>query len=192
MTQPVQSADDFLFGGGGASAKFPTVGTVVEGLITDKGVVQETDFKTKEKAFFKDGNPKMQLVVTLKTEQRDPEKEGDKGLRKVYASVDMKRAIAQAAKDKGLKELPIGAHLRILFKREVPTDAGSPKKEYEAIITPAADLSLAIGETTPLAQPAVAASTAAANPFAGVSPELLQVLAAAQAEAAKNAAQAIG
>jgi hypothetical protein len=177
-------ADDFLFGGGVPSASFKTIGQSIRGVIVGKGVVQKTDFKTKEKLFYKDGNPIEQLVVTLKTNERDPERDSDDGTRKVYASNSMKSSIALAARKAGLKTLSEGATMEITFVREVPSDAGSPKKEYDVVITPAsavaadAALQASAPATTAVAQPAAQATATAApaTPGIEVSPELLAAL----------------
>jgi hypothetical protein len=60
--------DDFLMAAGGApSAKFETPGTSVTGKITDLQVRQQTDVRTREPLNWPNGDPKMQLVVTLQT-----------------------------------------------------------------------------------------------------------------------------
>lgn len=121
MTTPQQytapSADDFLMGGGGApSAKFPAFGTVVGGRITERPTVeQQRDIKSGEKKFWGDGNPMMQLVVTVQTDQRDPEVDEDDGRRRLFVKSHMKQAIADAVRAAGAKGLEVGGILTVTY-----------------------------------------------------------------------------
>ena len=71
---------DFLGGGGVPSGKFGAHGDVVGGVIAiEPEQRQQTDYKTGEGLTWKDGSPRMQLVVTVQTDLRDPEVEDDFG-----------------------------------------------------------------------------------------------------------------
>lgn len=179
MTQPVHvpNADDMLFGGGAPSISLKTIGEFVEGPVVDKGVVHKTKFGTQDKEYYKDGNPIWQLVLSIQTNLRDPERHGDDGVRRIFASPQLKVEIAKALKSANMTSLPLGARLRITFVREVPSaGGGSPKKEYSVVFTAPADA--AIAESIPVTPVQVAAPVQAANPLAGLSPELLAALAA--------------
>ena len=62
--------NDFLMGGGGKAASFEEVGVVCEGEIIDARLAQQTDMDTNAPLFWTDGRPRMQLVLTLQTEER--------------------------------------------------------------------------------------------------------------------------
>lgn len=153
MTTPQQqntpaapSADDFLMGGGGApSAKFPAFGTVVGGRITEKPTVeQQRDISTGEKKFWKDGNQMMQLVVTVQTDQRDPEIDEDDGRRRLFVKSHMKSAIADAVRATGAKGLEVGGILTVTYTGDgAVTQRGfNAPKLYTATYTPAATVAL--------------------------------------------------
>lgn len=140
------SADDFLMGGGGApSAAFPSIGTTLTGRVTEKpSVEQQRDISTGEKKFWNDGNPMMQLVVTLQTEQRDPSIEDDDGRRRLFVKSQMKNAIADAVRAAGAKGLEVGGTLTVTFTHELPPKQRgfSPMKQYAAQYVPAAQAEL--------------------------------------------------
>lgn len=198
MTQPTQAApnaDDFLSGGGAPSVSFKNIGDVLEGTVVAKDVVHKTKFGTTEKEYYKDGNPIWQLVVTLQTNLRDPDRDGDDGKRRIFAPPQMKVEISKAVKAAGLKTLPLGTHLRIRFEREVPNSGsggGSPKKEYSVVVTSPADVALdaatppaTVATATTSAAPAVNTAAPSTVPnLADASPELLALLSQmAQAQA---------
>jgi hypothetical protein len=133
-----QSVSDFLLGGGGASAKFTNLGDNVTGTITvTPQLRQQTEYKTKKPKFWDDGQPMMQVVVTLQTSLRDPSVENDDGTRNVYIKGDMQRAVRDALRAAGAKGLEVGGTLTIVFVGEEPTE-GDPKKLYQATYVPAA------------------------------------------------------
>lgn len=147
MTTPQQqyqapSADDFLMGGGGApSAKFPTPGTIVGGRITEKPTVeQQRDIKTGDKKFWGDGNPMMQLVVTVQTQERDPQVEDDDGRRRLFVKGQMKNAIADAVRAAGARGLEVGGTLTLTYTHDgAVTQRGfNPPKQYTASYVAAA------------------------------------------------------
>jgi hypothetical protein len=142
MSTPQQSADDFLMGGGGApSAKFGGYGVTVGGRITEPAQVQQQrDVQTGEKKFWKDGNPMMQLVVTVQTDQRDPMLADDDGRRRLFVKGQMKTAIQDAVKLAGARGLEVGGHLQVTYTHDGPKSnpAFSAPKQYRAQYTPAA------------------------------------------------------
>lgn len=200
MTTPQQqykapSADDFLMGGGGApTAKFPTPGASVGGRITEKPTVeQQRDISTGEKKFWSDGNPMMQLVVTVQTEERDPEIEEDDGQRRIFVKGQMKQAIADAVRSVGGKGLEVGGTLTVTYSHdgEVKQRGFNPPKQYRAQYTPAATNALhtpdpGVPQTAPQ-QPAAASPVPAAVP--GLTQEQLAAAMANPATAALLAQQ---
>ena len=197
MTTPQQhqapNADDFLMGGGGApTAKFPTPGTVVAGRITEKpSVEQQRDIQTGETKFWPDGNPMMQLVVTVQTELRDPTIDEDDGRRRLFVKGVMKNAIADAVRNAGARGLEVGGTLAVTYTHDgqAKQRGFSPPKQYTATYTPAAQAALHTPDpgTAPAPQqyaaPAPVPAPATAPP-AGMSP---QQYAAAQQNPATQA-----
>ncbi|MFD7990764.1 hypothetical protein [Streptomyces mexicanus] len=159
-------ANSFLMGGGGApTAKFPTPGTVVGGRITEPPTVeQQRDIQTGEKKFWADGNPMMQLVVTVQTDQRDPSIEDDDGRRRIFVKGQMKNAVADAVRNAGAKGLEVGGILRVRYTHDgTPKQRGfSAPKQYEAHYTPAAQAEFGTPAAAPAPAPAPAAPPAPA------------------------------
>lgn len=200
MTTPQQqykapSADDFLMGGGGApTAKFPTPGTTVGGHITEKPTVeQQRDISTGDAKFWSDGNPMMQLVVTVQTTERDPEIEDDDGRRRLFVKGQMKQAIADAVRAVGGKGLEVGGTLTVTYSHdgEVKQRGFNPPKQYRAQYTPAAtnalhtpDPGVAAPQPQQYAAPAAPAATPAPPAVPGLTPEQLQAAMANPATAA--------
>jgi hypothetical protein len=133
------SANDFLLGGGGKSAKFDQVGDTITGDIVSTEVRQQTDMKDGSPLVWENGDPRMQLVVTLATDLRDDE--DDDGHRAVYVKGskafgsrslhDAVRAAVQAANAKGLEP---GGRLTVSYVGTEPakTRGYSDRKLYEA------------------------------------------------------------
>lgn len=177
------NADDFLMGGGGApTAKFPTPGAILTGRITEKPTVeQQRDIQTGEKKFWPDGNPMMQLVVTVQTDERDPSIEDDDGRRRLFVKGVMKNAIADAVRAAGARGLEVGGTLTVTYTHDgIAKQRGfSPPKQYSAQYQPAAQAELMA--PAPPAQPQYVAP--AQNPATAA---LLAQQQAAQAAAAQT------
>ena len=130
-------ANSFLMGGssGAPTAKFPTPGTVIGGRITEPPKLeQQRDIKSGEKKFWKDGDPMMQVVVTVQTDQRDPAIEDDDGKRRLFIKGQMKNAVSDAVRATGAPGLEVGGTLHVRFTHELPASGPgmSPPKQYEA------------------------------------------------------------
>lgn len=141
MTTPM-NADDFLMSGGGApSAKFPVIGTTVSGPITEKPIVQQQrDPKDGSPKVWNDGNPMMQLVVTVQSGQNDPAVADDDGRRRIFVKGQMKTAIQDAVRTVGARGLEVGGVLSVTYVRdgEKSNPAFSAPKQYTASYTAAA------------------------------------------------------
>lgn len=137
--------NSFLMGGSGKSAKFETVGTVVEGtIVTQPTLRQQTDIKTGALKTWDNGDPVQQLVVQLQTDARDDAE--DDGVRNLYVSGGFKRAslqkaVADAVKTAKAPGLAVGGHLAVKFTGEEPPTAKgmNPAKLYQAKYTPPTD-----------------------------------------------------
>lgn len=101
----------FLMGSGGRSAKFENVGDTVVGYIQHTEVRQQTDIKTGAVKTWDNGDPMMQLVVTLETEARDDD--DDDGVRSIYVKGQMQKAVADAVRKAGARGLAIGGKLGV-------------------------------------------------------------------------------
>lgn len=145
MSTPI-NANDFLMGGAGApSAKFPTVGTSHSGRITEQPTVeQQRDFTTGNPKFWDDGNPMMQLVVTIQTDERDPSIDNDNGRRRLFVKGQLKTAIQEAVRAAGARGLEVGGHLTVTYTHngEVKKTGFNPPKLFTAQYTPAAQAEL--------------------------------------------------
>lgn len=118
----MSDTNDFLFGGGGKAAKFEEVGDAVEGTIDDVKLTQQTGMEDNLPLTWPDGSPRMQLVITLRTDER--EGADDDGVRRIYAKggryeaasgtgTSMKDAIADAVKKAGAKGIDEGGRLKV-------------------------------------------------------------------------------
>lgn len=65
-------------------AKFEQPGTSISGIIENVTANQIRDFKSRQPKFFDDGQPQMQVLVTINTGVTDPMVDDDDGRRTVY------------------------------------------------------------------------------------------------------------
>lgn len=136
---PRTDEDRFLMGGDKIpSASFLRKGDSHEGTILETKIRQQTDAKTREPKFFKDGSPMNALVVVLQTDEIDDEIEDDDSRRQVWVKFKMRDAVAAACKEAGVEGLRPGGYLTLtMTKQDRPTSAGmSGVKHYEATYTP--------------------------------------------------------
>lgn len=145
MSTP-QSADSFLMGGGGApTAKFPNPGAKTEGFITEPPTVQQQrDPADNKPKFWNDGNPMMQLVVTVQTVLRDPSIPDDDGRRRIFVKGQMKHAVQDAVKLAGAPGLEVGGYLAVTYTHDgqKTNNAFNAPKQYRAEYTRAATAEL--------------------------------------------------
>ena len=130
-----QSASDLIMGSGGSpSAKFPTIGTVVKGEIVDTAVTQQRDFATGDLKYWKNGDPMMQAVVTLQTDERDAEIDDDDGQRRLFvSSKSMREAIRDAVRTANASHLKVGGKLAVQYTGDGQPERGmNPPKLYAA------------------------------------------------------------
>lgn len=150
------SANDVLFGSGVPAASFKSPGDTFAGPILKLEAVQvrkfdkKTNRPTDELEYWDNGDPRMQAVVTLKTDHRDPSDPSDDGQRKLYiASRDMQNKLKSAVKAAGKRALDVGGFLSVTYTHEAPSEAGPMAKFYEVAYTPAgaAQANAALGVT---------------------------------------------
>lgn len=191
------SLDDLLAGGGGRTAKFPTIGASITGRVVTAETRQQKSFDTGEPEFWSDGNPKLQIVVTLATDQRDPADPEDDGQRNVYLKGwgQQLNALRAAVAKAGAKNVAPGGVLTVTYIRdgEIKQRGFNALKEYD--ITYAAPSQAALGDllgggqqatapAAPVAQPAPAApavdAAALQAALAALGPDAIAALQAAR------------
>lgn len=114
------AARAFLMGGKVRSAfkKGDPIGLEIEGTITEPPrLSQQMDYDTNEPEVWADGNPKMQLVVTIQTDLNEPTEEfpEDDGLRRLYVKGDLQKKIQKAVNDVKADNLEPGGKIRVKF-----------------------------------------------------------------------------
>lgn len=116
MTLTNNDAYGLLLGGGGApSAKWPNVGDVVRGTITSEPEAkQATDMQGNPKTW-DDGNPIMEVVITIQTDERDPSIEDDDGKRRLFLGGNKLKAVREAIKESGHTGSIVGGTLAIQY-----------------------------------------------------------------------------
>jgi hypothetical protein len=142
----MSDANSFLFGGGGKAAKFDNLGDTVQGTITDVQVNQQTSMEDNTPLTWPDGSPRMQLVITLATDER--EGDDDDGMRRLYAKggryevaegagTSMKDAVADAVRKAGARSIDEGGTLKVGYSGVgKKTNRGySAPKLYRAVYT---------------------------------------------------------
>lgn len=150
--EPTQSPPESdFFSGGSPSCRFTNIGDTHGGTVVGFEVAQQRDIKTGEAKFWPDGKKCEMLVITLQTDERDPEIDDDDGERRLYVNkpsgmfVAIKTAI-------GKHKLVAGAKLAVKYvKNGKPTTPGfNPPKEYQAhYIPPATSQSPSVQPSAP-------------------------------------------
>lgn len=110
------TADEFLLGGSSGKSAFgkdDPIGTTVSGTIIDTQIRQQTKLEDGSPLTWDNGDPRMQLVITIQTDQRIPDEPDDDGIRAIYVKGskapgsrslhDAVRAAVQTAGADGLK-----------------------------------------------------------------------------------------
>lgn len=135
--------NDILMGGGGPPSIFSKeskIGDVAKGTITKLDTQQVRDFVTQEPKTYPDGNPIMQIVITLRQEH------GEEG--RLFCKPAMKEAIRNAVLAAGAEGLEVGGRLAVQYSGdEAPEKAGlNPKKLYTAQYEPPKPASISAGD----------------------------------------------
>jgi hypothetical protein len=176
----MSDGNDFLMGGGIPSAKFAIKGASVRGVVTALPVTRpQTDMASKEVKRFANGDPMMQVVIRLQTEERDPTIEGDDGTRATYIKGASIKRLREAIRKTGAKGLEIGGYFTQTYvSDELPT-GGLPQgaKVYEFTYTPPNALDTA-EPAAPSYSPPATQPVPAANPLDALNDEQRKALAA--------------
>ena len=136
-TETQDAANAFLMGAGGRSAEFKEHGDDVDGIVISAEPRQQTDFATKEPKVWKDGNPMMQLVVTLKISGPAVDEEDDL-IRKLYVKSQMTQAVKNAVLEAGQNGIANGGRLFVRYVGDAESSGPgmSGAKQYIAKYAP--------------------------------------------------------
>lgn len=137
----LDDVNSFLLGGESIpSASFLTKGTKHEGEILELAKRQQTDPKTRAPLFWPNGDPKMQAVITIQTDETDPDIEDDDGRRRLFVKFKMRDAIAEAIREAGCEDvgLQVGGWISVTFtKQDKPASRTlSGVKHFSAVYEP--------------------------------------------------------
>lgn len=144
MTDTMAEANALLSGGGGAPAfKFerghPETGDAVVGDIVSAMPRQATEFGTNELLFWKDGSPRMEIVVTLQTELRDNDIEDDDGQRRIWLRGDLLKATRAALQKAKVSGLAAGGRMGVRYIGDEKLQNGFNAKKYSVAYKPPAE-----------------------------------------------------
>lgn len=97
---------DGLMTSGGAFLKWENVGTTYTGIVIGVEARQAHKFDSPDLAFWDDGSPQMQCLLTLATDYRDASREDDDGTRLLAINLwsGQKKALIAACKAAGVPE----------------------------------------------------------------------------------------
>ncbi|MEU5549226.1 hypothetical protein ABZ738_05605 [Micromonospora sp. NPDC047793] len=159
-------ANDLLMSGGIKSIKWKDepIGYTVLGTIVDPPKAEQmTKFESTELDFWPSGDPKMQIVVTIQTELRDPSDSLDDGKRKLHIPPRMMRPVREAIQRVNGPGLEVGGRLAV--RRTGGTGAtGSPFEFAAEYARPTLDPASLMKDTGTPAQPAAPMLTQPAAP----------------------------
>ncbi len=101
---------DGFMNGSGAFLKWENPGTSYTGIITDVEARQNKKFDSPDMAFWEDGSPQMQCLLTLATDYRDASREDDDGTRLLAINLwsGQKKSLIAACKAAGVSEPQVG------------------------------------------------------------------------------------
>jgi hypothetical protein len=122
------NADDFINESGGyPTVKFDAEGAILVADLVEPRVGVQRKFGTTEAATWEDGTPKKQLVLDVKVDRAKSNdisigKEDDTDVGTVYCKHELKKEIARACDEAGLKLSQVG---RIVIRR---LEDGPPPK----------------------------------------------------------------
>lgn len=146
-TEIPKDANELLMSAGVKSAKFHTIGDTVSGEIIKPPTVQQMrDFESNEPLFYEDGNPKLQIVVTLQTDEHEDDE--DDGIRNLYMKPVMQSAVRTALSKAGVRKLEVGGRLTVTYSEDRPNQNKrlKPTKLFKASYIPPAKSPNADGE----------------------------------------------
>ena len=118
-SETAQEIRDF-FEGPAPAPKFDLAGDFAAGQILAMAIRQQTDPKTGDPVFWKSGDPKKQVLLTIQTKEITDE---DDGIRTLYVRGEMRKAIAAACLASGDRSPAIGAWVKVIYDGDGPPPA---------------------------------------------------------------------
>jgi hypothetical protein len=146
------SLDDLL-AGGGKTAKFDQIGKTWSGVVTKAEPRQATNFDTGKPDFWDDGQPKMQAVISIQTDERLDDT--DDGVRAIYVKLwgDQKKAFRLASQQAGGAPKPGDTFTATYYADGEKPARGFAPKLFRYSITKASALDAALAGPAPTAAP---------------------------------------
>lgn len=137
------NVDEWLSGGGAPAISWrdKPIGATVSGIICEEPAVsQQRDYDTGEPEFWDDEKtrPKMVLILTVKTDLRDPSRIDDDGARRIFfQGKSLADGIREQARKAGGKLL-VGGHVTVTYvgDGEQPNKRYKPPKLFRVAYTP--------------------------------------------------------
>lgn len=149
-----------LFDSASKGLKFDQIGVSHTGVVKSAPRErQQTKYNSQEPDFWPNGDPKMQILVDVQTDQRT--EANDDGVRTLYvASKNMRRAISDAIRAAGAQDILPGGTLTVQYVGNDPASKNpqNPAKIYAAQYTPPAS-GFVQQAPAPVPQPAAVPST---------------------------------
>jgi len=127
LSTAAQTVEDF-FAGGAKAAKFEdrAYGSVIGGeIVADPVMRQQRDYETDELMTYPDGNPMMQMLITV---QAQPATEEDDGQRTFYVKGQLKQAVGEALRKAGEKVPRRGGFLWVKYVSDEPVTLKNGKR----------------------------------------------------------------
>lgn len=144
-----------LFESSNKGLKFETIGTTHTGTVKSAPRErQQTKYGTQEPDFWPNGDPKMQILVDLQTDQRADA--NDDGERTLYvASKNLKKAIGEAIRAANASDIAPGGVLTVSYIGNDPAskNPANPAKLYQAQYTAPSSAFVLQAPAAPVAQP---------------------------------------
>jgi hypothetical protein len=156
--------DDLFTGGGAPAASFAAIGDSISGTIVNAEARQQTDFDSGEPLTWDNGDPRMEVVLTLSTKLRDPEIEDDEGERRLFCRGQMLTAMRGAVKKAKDKKPRIGGRITVTYSEdgEQKKKGFNKPKLFTVVYEPPNDVAVEglfdepeVEEAKPAAAPAV-------------------------------------
>lgn len=170
--------------GGGKFVKWDDLGTgvAVSGTVQDVTVRQARKFESIELDYWDDGTAKMQAVVSIGTDQRDPSDPDDDGTRSITINLwsGQKQALAAACRAAGVAEPTAGDTFTAVWTSGV--GRAKDPRVFTYTVTPGSGLGAALGapapvvEQRPAPQWAAPATAAPEVPVAESKPDQVKTL----------------
>lgn len=143
MSYADQDADDLIMSSvrkGHPAAKWPRVGHIVSGYVTKRPTKTEQRDEDNKPKTFDDGTVRMQVLIDIQTQERDPDIPDDDGQRTIWGKWEIQKAVGQALINAGVRRLEVGGFLEIGRSDDIPPvkKIHKPTQTFVAQYTPPA------------------------------------------------------